>query len=48
MWALLIFTPTKCENLDTKYNKMVQPLKTATSMVTGKTMDDSVEGELKL
>ena len=48
MWAKLIFTPTKCECWDTKHNKILQLLKIATSMVTGKTMDDSVEGELKL
>ena len=48
MWAKLIFTPTNCECWDTKHNKILQLLKIATSMVTGKTMDDSVEGELKL
>ena len=46
--SLLVFTPKKCEYWDTKHNKMVQLLKIATSIVTGKTMDDGVEGELKL
>ena len=46
--SLLVFTPTKCEYWDTKHNKMVQLFKIATSIVTGKTMDDSVEGELKI
>lgn len=45
--SLLVFTPQKCEYWDTKHNKMVQLLKIATSIVTGKTMDDGVEGELK-
>lgn len=33
---------------DTKHNRMVALLKIAASLVTGKTMDDGVEGELKL
>ena len=46
--SLLVFTPKKCEYWDTKHHKMVQLLKIATSIVTGKTMDDSIEGELKI
>lgn len=46
--SLLIFTPKKCEYWDTKHNKMVQLLKIATSIITGKTMDDGIEGELKI
>ncbi len=45
---LLILTPKKCEYRDTKHNKMVQLLKIAASLVTGKTMDDGMEGELKM
>ena len=33
---------------DTKHNKMVQLLKIAASIVIGKTMDDSIEGELNI
>lgn len=33
---------------DTKHNKVVQLLKIATSIVSGKTLDDSVEGKLKV
>ena len=46
--SLLIVTPKKCEYWDTKHNKMVQLLKIAASIVIGKTMDDSIEGELNI
>ena len=46
--SLLIVTPKKCEYWDTKHNKMLQLFKIAASIVIGKTMDDGVEGELKL
>jgi general stress protein 26 len=34
--SLLVFTQKKCKYWDTKRNKMVQFLKNATSIVTGK------------
>lgn len=46
--TLLIVTPQQSEYWDTKHNKMVQLAKIAASIITGKTMDDSVEGELKV
>lgn len=46
--TLIRVHPVRCEYWDTKNNKAVQMLKIAASMVTGKTMDDSVEGELKV
>jgi general stress protein 26 len=39
--------PTKAHYWDTKHGKMVSLLKILTSVVSGKTMDDGVEGELK-
>jgi hypothetical protein len=33
---------------DTKNNKMIQLIKMAASLVTGKTMDDGVEGKLRV
>lgn len=38
--------PETCHYWDTKNNRMVAMLKMAASLVTGKTMDDGVEGEL--
>ena len=46
--SLLIMTPKKCEYRDAKHNKMVQLLTIAASIVTEKTMDDSIEGELNI
>ena len=46
--TLLIIVPQHSEYWDTKHNKMVQLLKIAASIVSGKTMDDGVEGELKI
>ena len=40
--------PTAVYYWDTKHNRMVAGLKIAASLLTGKTMDDSVEGELLL
>jgi general stress protein 26 len=46
--TLISVTPLQVEYWDTKHNRVVQYLKIAASMVTGKTMDDGVEGELKV
>ena len=40
--------PQVTEYWDTKHNKMVSLLKIAASIVTGKTMDDGVEGALSI
>lgn len=40
--------PADVRYWDTKNNRMVSFLKMAASLVTGKTMDDGVEGELKV
>ncbi|MBK9411952.1 MAG: pyridoxamine 5'-phosphate oxidase family protein [Bacteroidetes bacterium] len=46
--SLISVKPDSCEYWDTKHNKIVAYLKIAASIVTGKTMDDGVEGQLKL
>lgn len=46
--TLISVTPQSVEYWDTKHNKMVQLIKIAASIVTGKTMDDSVEGKLTI
>lgn len=46
--TLLKVTPSDAYYWDTKHGKMVALLKIAAAVVTGKTMDDSVEGKLKL
>ena len=46
--TLISVKPEACEYWDTKHNKAVQLLKIAASIVTGKTMDDSVEGKLNI
>ena len=46
--TLITVKPDSVEYWDTKHNKMVQMLKIASSLVTGKTMDDGVEGELNI
>lgn len=40
--------PEHCKYWDTKNNKLVQWLKLGASFVTGKTMDDGVEGKLNV
>jgi general stress protein 26 len=40
--------PVETHYWDTKHNKMISLLKIITGSVTGKTMDDGVEGEIKL
>jgi general stress protein 26 len=45
--SLIKFTPSEGFYWDTKNGKMVAFAKILTSIVTGKTMDDSVEGTLK-
>ncbi|MGM9512147.1 pyridoxamine 5'-phosphate oxidase family protein [Larkinella sp. GY13] len=40
--------PESCRYWDTKNNRAVSFIKMAASLVTGKTMDDGVEGELKV
>lgn len=46
--TLLRFTPEEGYYWDTKSNKMVAFLKMAASIVSGKTMDDGIEGEIKV
>jgi general stress protein 26 len=41
-------TPTKAHYWDTKHGKMVSMMKILASVVSGKTADDGVEGELKV
>lgn len=45
--SLIKFTPSEGFYWDTKNGKMVAFAKMLASIVTGKTMDDSIEGELK-
>ncbi len=44
--SLITVQPEESMYWDTKHNKMVQLMKIAASIVTGKTMDDGVEGKL--
>lgn len=46
--TLISVTPENCAYWDTKHNKMVSTLKILTSIVTGKVMDDGVEGSLNV
>ncbi len=46
--TLLKVAPEEAYYWDTKNNKMVSMIKILTSVVTGKTMDDGIEGTLKL
>jgi general stress protein 26 len=46
--ALIKIEPTHSYYWDTKSNKMIAMLKILTSVVTGKTTDDSLEGKLKV
>lgn len=46
--TLIKVTPVDVYYWDTKNNKLVSLIKIATSVVTGKTMDDGVEGTLKV
>lgn len=46
--SLITVTPVSSEYWDTKHNKMVQLIKIAASIVSGKTMDDGVEGKLHI
>lgn len=46
--TLMRVQPATMHYWDTKHNQMVALLKVAASLVTGKTMDDGVEGELAL
>lgn len=46
--TLIGVTPTGGHYWDTKHNKMVQLAKIAIGAMTGKTMDDGIEGSLKL
>ena len=46
--SLISVKPESCEYWDTKHNKVVAYLKIAASIVTGKTMDDGVEGKLNV
>lgn len=46
--TLVKFTPEEGFYWDTKHGKMVAMAKMAASLITGKTMDDSVDGKLKV
>lgn len=46
--SLVSVHPEECQYWDTKHNKMIQLFKIATSIISGKVMDDGVEGELKI
>jgi general stress protein 26 len=46
--SLIKVTPQEGYYWDTKNNKMISLVKIATAMVTGKTMDDGVEGTLSV
>lgn len=46
--SLIKVTPQEGYYWDTKNNKMISLVKIATAIVTGKTMDDGVEGNLKV
>ena len=46
--SLISVKPESCQYWDTKHNRMVQLVKIAASIITGKTMDDGVEGKLKI
>ncbi len=46
--SLIKVTPKHSYYWDTRHNRMVSLIKMLTSIATGKTMDDGVEGELKV
>jgi hypothetical protein len=46
--VLVCVKPESTVYRDTKNNKMIQLIKMAASLVTGKTMDDGVEGKLRV
>ena len=46
--TLISVTPNETKYWDTKHNKMIAFLKMGASLITGKTMDDGVEGELQI
>jgi general stress protein 26 len=46
--VLVCVKPESTVYWDTKNNKMIQLIKMAASLVTGKTIDDGVEGELRV
>lgn len=46
--TLISVTPEETKYWDTKHNKMIALLKMGAAMITGKTMDDGVEGELEI
>jgi general stress protein 26 len=46
--SLICVTPLNVYYWDTQHNKMVTLFKLAASAISGKTMDDSVEGELRI
>lgn len=46
--SLISVSPFSSQYWDTKHNKLVSILKIAAAVVTGKTMDDGVEGNLKV
>lgn len=46
--TILKVTPLEAYYWDTKHNKLIALLKMAAAVVTGKTMDDGIEGKLKI
>ena len=46
--SLIKVTPVDCHYWDTKHNKLISLLKIATAVITGKTMDDGVEGKITI
>src|SRR4051794_37823870 len=46
--SIIKFTPDEAYYWDTKHGKMISFLKVAVGAVTGKTMDDGIEGKLKV
>jgi len=46
--SLIKFTPDEGYYWDTKHGKMIAMAKMVTSVLTGKTMDDSVDGKLRV
>ena len=46
--SVIKFTPQEAYYWDTKHGKMISLLKIAVGAVTGKTMDDGIEGKLKM
>ena len=46
--SIICVHPTDAYYWDTKNNKLVSLIKIAAGAITGKTMDDSIEGDIKV